>query len=177
VEHVFVRRRHTSIKSWLDVTWDEIREAEKHGEKFMEFELTDIFESASIYGRALDNLVENNIKYVLEREGLLPKGYDVVIPATALTWSCNNGSCIYTAHFAVYDETGNNIVARGVAYGLMHIYDDNTAELMDMTVEMPTDHVKKLKSLAERLKSLARQPALEVRKHGKLRRDNQEADG
>jgi len=150
---MFVKRRKSVFEELKNVTWKDIEEAEKRKEKEMEFELTDIFESASIYGRAFDNLVEKNIKYVLQREGLLPKGYDVVIPATALTWSCDNGSCIYTAHFAVYDETGNNIVARGVAYGLMNIYDDNTAELMDMTVEMLTEHVKKLKSLAERLKA------------------------
>jgi len=150
---MFVKRRKSVFEELKNVSWKDIEEAEKQKVKTMEFELTDIFESASIYGRAFDNLVEENIKYVLQREGLLPKGYSVAIPATALTWSCDGNHCIYTAHFGVYDESGNNIVARGVAYGSMFIYDDSTAELVDMTVEMLTDSVKKLKSLAERLKA------------------------
>jgi len=150
---LFVKRKERGFRMLRDVSWEEIKEAEAHGEEEMEFELTDIMESASVYGGKFDRLVENNIKYVLEREGLLPRRYEVVIPSTALYWECDGGTCHYNASFEVFDESGRNIVAYGVAYGSMMLYDEEEAELMDMTVTMKTGDVKKLKSLAERLKA------------------------
>jgi len=118
------------------------------------FELYDIMEEASIYGTELDDRIEENIKYVLEREGLLPKGATVVIPMGALHWECPEGeeTCWYYANFEVFDETGNRILARGTANGSLIMLDEETVELQDMRVWMPTEFVKELKALAEILK-------------------------
>ena len=148
---IFVKKKKNKANRFLDVTWEEIREAEREGEREMSFELHDIMEEASIYGRELDRRIEENIQYILKREGLLPRGYSVIVPAGALYWECpEGGSCWYKADFEVFDETGRNIVAYGTATGSMLTLDD-TAELLDMTVWMPTSYVKKLKSLVESL--------------------------
>ena len=155
VRSMFIRKKAGGLKRFLNVTWDEIREAERLGEKGMSFELYDILEEASIYGTELDERVEENIQYVLKREGLLPRGASVLIPAGALHWECPEGeSCWYYADFEVFDETGEKILARGSATGSMLMLDEETAQLIDMTVWMPTNYVKKLKSLAMGLKSL-----------------------
>jgi len=152
---MFVRRKARGLKRFLNVTWDEIRKAERYGEREMGFELYDIYEEASIYGNELDNLVEENIKYVLQREGLLPRGASVVVPVGALDWECpeEGETCWYRAGFEVFDETGDRVLAGGTAAGTMFLFDDK-AELQDMTIYMPTDHVKKLKALAEGLKAM-----------------------
>ena len=151
---MFVRRKARGLKRFLNVTWDEIRQAERYGDKEMEFELYDIFERASIYGGEIDRKIEENIEYTLRREGLLPRGASVTIPAGALLWQCYDDQCYYDADFEVFDETGNKVLARGKATGIFYLIDDETAELQDVTVSMPTDHVKRLKSLAEGLKAM-----------------------
>jgi len=143
------------LRRFLGVTWDEIEKAQRLGERQMGFELYDIMEEASIYGAELDERVEENIKYVLEREGLLPKGASVVVPMGALHWECpeEGGTCWYRADFEVFDKTGNRVLARGTANGFMTLEDD-TAMLLDMTVWMPTEDVKRLKRMVEKAKAL-----------------------
>jgi len=154
---MFVRRKPASVRSWLDVTWGEIREAERRGEKFMEFELTDIFEEASIYGRDLERLLEENIRYVLQREGLYDpaKMGSIVIPAGALAMRYpgeGEATGSITAQFSVFDKTGNRVIATGTVYGTF-VPRDGKVELLSIGVAMTTEDVKKLKSLAERLKA------------------------
>jgi len=147
---------HKERSSWLkDVTWDEIREAERFGEEEMEFELMDIEEEAHSLGWELDNLIINNIKYILNREGLFDPTWSIGMPQTSegLYWECDQGICYYTANFGIYDERGN-LIARGVAHGHMLPTGENSMVLQDMTVELPTEDVKKLKSLTERVKTL-----------------------
>ena len=143
------------VKRFLHVTWEDIERAERARDKVMEFELYDILESASIYGRELERVLEENIRYVLEREGLYdPKKIgSIVIPAGALHWECEEGTCFYTANFEVFDPSGNRILASGTATGTMHVYDDK-AEILDMTVAIPTHYVKKLKEIVSGTKRL-----------------------
>lgn len=144
-------------KKLLNVTWDEIREALRSGDMEMEFELTDILEEASIYGFELENKISENIEYVLKREGLYDpeKMGGIVIPAGALHWECEEeGSCYYSAGFEVFDKTGRHTIAFGTAYGTMIPLDEDTMEIIDMTVGMPTGHVKRLKELVEKVRGL-----------------------
>lgn len=151
---MFVKPKHLA-----HVTWDEIREAERLGERKMEFELTDILEEVSIWGRELDEKLEENIEHILKREGLYDpeKMGGVVIPAGALHYECPPGeTCWYSADFEVFDKTGNRIIARGTAYGTMIPLDKKmeTMEIMDMTVAMPTSDVKRLKQMVGKAVSL-----------------------
>ena len=146
------------MKFVRNVTWEEIREAERFGEKEMSFELWDIFEEASFYGHELDNKIEENIEYVLKREGIFdPRKMSVTIPVGALYYSCyeEEGKCYYEAHFEIFDETGNNVIARGIAYGHGDYFpEDEEMMLIDMTVAMPTKYVKKLKRMVDTLKHI-----------------------
>jgi len=128
--------------------------SKRYNEREMCFELYDIMEEASIYGTELDDRIEENIKYVLKREGLLPEGASIVIPMGALHWECSKGegTCWYYANFEVFDKTGNRILARGTANGTLAMLDEETVELIDMHVWMPTKFVKELKTLVELLK-------------------------
>ena len=156
------------LSRFLNVTWKEITEAEREGEREMEFEMTDIFESAKVFGGHFDRLIAQNVEEVLKREGLFrdPLG-EVVIPAPGAYWNCEeekqklktgevSTSCFYEAPFEVFDETGRHILARGVAYGHMILYYDPRkpeetmeGELFDMTVAMPIEDVKTLKRHVE----------------------------
>ena len=156
------------LSRFLNVTWKEIAEAEREGEREMEFELYDILESAKIYGGHFDRLIAQNVEEVLKREGLFrePQG-SVIIPAPGSYWECEEeretlktgkvvASCWYEAPFEVFDETGNRIMATGVAYGEMMLYYDPQkpeetmeGELIDMTVAMPIEDVKTLKRHVE----------------------------
>jgi len=144
------------LSRFLNVTWKEITEAEREGEREMEFEMTDIFESAKVFGGHFDRLIAQNVEEVLKREGLFrePLG-NVVIPAKLKTGEVST-SCFYEAPFEVFDETGRHILARGVAYGHMILYYDPRkpeetmeGELFDMTVAMPIEDVKTLKRHVE----------------------------
>ncbi len=149
------RKRRGRYLDWLrNVTWEEIEEA---GDT-MQFELYDIDERASIYGRDLERVIEENIRYILEREGL----YDprkigaIVIPAGGLHWECSGHTCWYSADFEVFDKSGNKILAYGTATGTMIPLDEETVSVMDMYVSMPTEHVEKLKRLVESVGSTAK---------------------
>ena len=139
-----------------NVTWKEIRKAERLREKEMEFELEDIFESAKLYGRDLERRLEENVEYVLKREGLLdPEEMHVSIAPADLYWECDEeeGDCRYSANFAIFDKTGNNIIAYGTVYGSGHYFpEEDETELLYITVAMPTRFVKKLKRMVETLK-------------------------
>lgn len=155
----FVKRKEKFGSKWFrDVTWDEIREAERLREKVMEFELTDIEEDVHV-GWELDRALEENIKYILKREGL----YDpermgsVVIPMGALNWECDDEQCWYVANFEVFDKSGNEILVMGTATGTMYLiaYPRTDRVLIsDMVVTMPVEHVKKLKTLTEAARRL-----------------------
>ncbi|MHA1632571.1 MAG: hypothetical protein ACTSXC_07190 [Candidatus Freyarchaeota archaeon] len=127
------------------VTWEDVRRALRLRERNMEFELTDIFEEASKWGRELEEKLEENIEYVLKREGLLRgRVGSVVIPAGALYWECDDERCWYSANFEVFDKSGNVVLARGTVGGTMVELDENTFEISDMTVRMPVDDVARL---------------------------------
>jgi len=152
----FVKEKEGKKGFWqrlLNVTWNEILEAEKEGEKEMEFELTDIFEEAKPSN--IDFHIEDNIEYILKREGLLPEGAKVVVPAGWLHWDCEEefGKCSYVTGFEVYDETGRHVIARGDAYGDMLLYEtkegEEEYELLDMTTAIPIEELKALKSRVE----------------------------
>jgi len=148
----FVRRKEKSASEWLgNVTWDEIRDAERSREKAMKFELTDIFEEAYV-GLQLDGLLEENIEFILKREGLYDpeKMGNVIIPAGALDWECEGEECWYSANFEVFDKSGNEVLAMGTATGTMYLIAYPRAdrvEVSDMAVTMPVEHVKKLKAM------------------------------
>jgi len=138
------------------VSWRDIKEAEREGDKLMEFELTDILESAKLTTKEIDDKIKENIEYILKREGIYdPEKMSVVVPPLALHWECDEkeGSCFFTADFEVFDETGNKILARGTAYASgLYFPKDLETELLDMTVAMPTRYVKRLKRIVETLK-------------------------
>ena len=142
------------MKFVRNVTWEEIREAEREGDKLMEFELTDILESAKLTTREIDKKIEENIEYILKREGIYdPEKMSVVIPVAATQMSYEDGFCYFTSDFEVFDETGNRVIARGTAYTTAMCPPNKLeAELLDMTVVMPTRYVKKLKRMVETLK-------------------------
>jgi len=155
----FVKRKENFGSKWLrDVTWDDIREAERFGEKVMQFELTDIEEDVYV-GWELDRALEENIKYVLKREGL----YDpermgsIVIPMGSLNWECDDEECWYVANFKVFAKDGNEVLAMGTATGTMYLIAfprKDRVLISDMVVSMPVEHVKKLKTLAGAVRRL-----------------------
>jgi hypothetical protein len=151
----FVKRKDSIFEKLKAITWKEIKEWEATGEKEIQFELSDILEEASIYGGKLEDKLEENIEFVLNREKIFGKGWDVVIPPTALNWECEEGMCWYHADFEVFDETMRNIIARGTATGSMipvgpEEERESVMEIADMSVFMPIEDVKKLKELAQK---------------------------
>ena len=130
----------------LDKLLKEINEAEIRGEETLEYELYDIMENAPIYGKKLEELLEENIKYILEREGFYdPKEMgSVIIPAGGLDWECDQGICTYRADFSVYDPSGWHVLIQGTALGTMIPIDEETMQIEDMVVYIPVKWVKKL---------------------------------
>jgi hypothetical protein len=95
-----------------------------------EYELSDIFEEIEL-GTA-NEIVQENVVYVLKREKLLGKDMKVIVPATGLVEMTPE---FVQCDFEVF-EGHNDIVAGGTAYG--HI---SNGELMDLTVEVyPKGH-------------------------------------
>jgi hypothetical protein len=156
----FVKRKDSIFEKLKTITWKEIKEWEATGEKEVQFELWDILEEASVHGTELEEKLEENIEYTLKREGLFKEGWDVVIPASALSYECGEGEgkesiCWYDANFEVFDETMRNIIAYGIASGSMipvgpEEERESVMEITDMTVFMPLKDVKKLKRLVEK---------------------------
>jgi hypothetical protein len=97
----------------------------------LEAELYDIMEEATI--SKVDDVLEDNIKYILDREGI--KYYDVVIPVGGSYWEPSDGSMVYSADFDVYTDMSTSPY-RGVAYGMMLPVDEDTVEIEDMTIEL-----------------------------------------
>lgn len=98
-----------------------------------EYELTDIFES--IDSRTAEKVVENNVVYVLRREGILGKKMSVVVPAGGLVEFYHEDkktgdSGFVQADFEVF-RGHQDIVAGGTAYGQV-----SAGELIDLTVEV-----------------------------------------
>jgi len=127
------------LRFFKKVMLKDVMEAEKYGEKYMSFELYDILEEAS--PRELDSKIEENIEYVLKREGLFSPDMEVIVPMGALRWECEEYSCSYVADFEVFKN--DEIVAYGTASGFMHPSNGNFV-IIDMTVTIPTKDVKRL---------------------------------
>lgn len=115
--------------------------------KVAETELTDIFEGGYLcIGRDgfIDDVVKQNIEEALEREGILKRGMDVIIPPGGFQEiNCDDG--FYQYDFMVYDENDRPVYA-GTAYGRA-ICDKSEfrrtgdecrirAEIVDMEVEL-----------------------------------------
>jgi hypothetical protein len=90
-----------------------------------EYELSDIFEEIEL-GTA-NEIVQENVAYVLKREKLLGKDMKVIVPATGLVEMTPD---FVQCDFEVF-KGHNDIVAGGTAYS--HI---SNGELMDLTVEV-----------------------------------------
>ena len=151
----FVKRKNSIFEKLKTITWKEIKEWEAAGEKEIRFELSDILEEASIYGGKLEDKLEENIKFILNREKIFEKSWDVVIPSTALSWECEEDLCWYNANFEVFDETKQNIIAYGTASGSMipvgpEEEKESVMEILDMSVFIPIEDVKKLKEYLQK---------------------------
>ena len=90
-----------------------------------EYELSDIF--AEIELGTANEIVQENVAYVLKREKLLGKDMKVIVPATGLVEMTPD---FVQCDFEVF-KGHNDIVAGGTAYG--HI---SNGELLDLTVEV-----------------------------------------
>jgi len=144
------------MKFVRNVTWEEIREAERLGEKEMSFELEDILEDVDLSTREVYDKIIENIEYLLKEEGLYdPTRMGVELSPWEVSYiHCNTDEeCYYKVVFDVYDKTTGDVLAKGIAYGSGNYFEkDGTMGMLDMNIYMPTKFVKKLKRMVETLK-------------------------
>jgi len=100
-------------------------------EPILTAELTDILEETNLSN--VDEKLEENIKYILDREGF--KYYDVVVPPISVEWELSGEILLYSADFEIFSSL-NEISHYGVVYGTMSPIDENTVEIRDMTIEV-----------------------------------------
>jgi len=109
------------------------------------FEVSDIYETAKNLGRALDDLIAENIEWVLRKHGLWDRDWEVVIPPTSdgVSWEAESeseeGSVLANLRvgFSIYDHSRREYIATGSAFGEMIIYPDEAAELIWLDVWVP----------------------------------------
>jgi vacuolar-type H+-ATPase subunit I/STV1 len=110
---------------------EEKKLSEEADKKILESELTDILEETSYSN--IDEKLEENIKYLLDREGF--KYYDVVVPPISVEWELSGEILLYSADFEIFSSL-DEISHYGVVYGTMSPVDENTVEIRDMTIEV-----------------------------------------
>jgi hypothetical protein len=101
------------------------------------YELMDVDEVVSIYGREMEVKLEGLIEEALQRGGAIDpaRGEHVVIPAGELIVECDDQRCYYGTGFEVFDGTGRRILMIGRAAGAMVPRDaEGTYEIHDLEI-------------------------------------------
>ena len=107
-------------------------------------ELTDILEGGYLCYRKerkfIDDVIRENIKYILKREKIIDDNAEIIIPPGAYFEISTDG--FYSVDFSIYD--GNNIKGKGNASGscvitLANDPCDDYMELLNMTVDVEVE--------------------------------------